>query len=630
MPAFPEYPLLPYVLAFVLIFLLAIVAGALIAWPLHAVIHKAGLGFVDRGLGFVFGIARGALVVLAFVLVGGLSPLAERDWWQNSLLAAAVRGRGAVAQALAAACVGRASSLSGPHRRVRVTEGVIAMCGIVGVVAHTPVNQLLYDGLLLLQHRGQDAAGITTSEGPVFHMFKGPGLVQNVFRTRNMRELSGNTGIGHCRYPTAGSAFSDLESQPFYVNSPFGITLGHNGNLTNSEQLKRELWEQDFRHVNTNSDSEVLLNVLALELERAAQHHRLDPDAIFRAVAGVHRRCRGAYAVVAMIAGYGLLAFRDPYGIRPLCIGRNEALGGSEYLVASESVAVQALGFELLRDVEPGEAIYVEMTGTLHARQCADAPRLVPCIFEYVYLARPDSVIDGTSVYQARMNMGAALAKKIAAMPQANDIDVVIPIPDSSRSSALELANRLGLPYREGFIKNRYIGRTFIMPGQAIRQRSVRQKLNPIGSEFAGKVVLLVDDSIVRGTTSREIVQMAREAGARKVYFASAAPPVRFPNVYGIDMPTPHELVATGRTEAEVAREIAADLLIYQDLEALKQAVRDANPKLVDFDASCFDGRYVTGDITADYLTQLADHRDEGRGNDDPDLLETTRMRAVR
>jgi amidophosphoribosyltransferase len=407
------------------------------------------------------------------------------------------------------------------------------------------------------------------------------------------------------------------------VNSPFGITLGHNGNLTNSEQLKRELWEQDFRHVNTNSDSEVLLNVLALELERAAQHHRLDADAIFRAVAGVHRRCRGAYAVVAMIAGYGLIAFRDPFGIRPLCIGRNEALGGSEHLVASESVAIQALGFELLRDIDPGEAVYVDLTGALHARQCADAPRLVPCIFEFVYLARPDSVIDGTSVYQARMNMGAALATKIAAMPQAQDIDVVIPIPDSSRPSALQIATQLAKPYREGFIKNRYIGRTFIMPGQAIRRRSVRQKLNPIGSEFAGKVVLLVDDSIVRGTTSREIVQMARDAGARKVYFASAAPPVRFPNVYGIDMPTPSELVANGRTEAEIAREIDADLLIYQDLEALKRAVRGVNPKLTEFDASCFDGRYVTGDITADYLTQLAGNRDEGRGEDDPELLET-------
>jgi len=499
------------------------------------------------------------------------------------------------------------------------------MCGILGVVAHTPVNQLLYDGLLLLQHRGQDAAGIVTSEGPVFHMYKGPGLVQNVFRTRNMRDLSGSTGIAHCRYPTAGSAFSDLESQPFYVNSPFGITLGHNGNLTNSARLKHELWEQDFRHVNTNSDSEVLLNVLALELERAASHHRLDPDAIFRAVAGVHQRCRGAYAVVAMIAGYGLLAFRDPFGIRPLCIGHNDALGGSEYLVASESVAVEALGFKLLRDVEPGEAVFVDLSGSLHSRQCADDPRLQPCIFEYVYLARPDSVIDGTSVYQARMKMGAELAARIGVMPEAQDIDVVIPIPDSSRPSALELANRLALPYREGFIKNRYIGRTFIMPGQAIRRKSVRQKLNPIVSEFHGKVVLLVDDSIVRGTTSREIVQMAREAGARKVYFASAAPPVRYPNVYGIDMPTPRELVANGRTEAEVAREISADLLIYQEIAALKRAVRGANPRLSDFEASCFDGRYVTGDITADYLTHLADHRDEERGNDDPDLVDAAR-----
>jgi amidophosphoribosyltransferase len=495
------------------------------------------------------------------------------------------------------------------------------MCGIVGVVAHTPVNQLLYDALLLLQHRGQDAAGIVTGEGPVFHMFKGPGMVQSVFRTRNMRDLSGPVGIAHCRYPTAGSAYSELESQPFYVNSPFGITLGHNGNLTNSGELRRELREQDFRHVNTNSDSEVLLNVLALELERAGQHHRLDPDAIFRAVAGVHRRCRGAYAVVALIAGHGLLAFRDPFGIRPLCIGRHEALGGREHLVASESVAVEALGFELLRDVEPGEAVFVDLQGTLHAKQCAVAPRLVPCIFEYVYLARPDSVIDGASVYHARLNMGAELAAKIGAMPETRDVDVVIPIPDSSRPSALELANRLGKPYREGFIKNRYIGRTFIMPGQAIRRKSVRQKLNPIVSEFAGKVVLLVDDSIVRGTTSREIVQMARDAGARKVYFASAAPPVRYPNVYGIDMPTPNELVASGRTDAEIAREVGADLLIYQELDALKRAVRGANPRLVDFEASCFDGRYVTGDITADYLTALAGDRDERRG-EDPDLAD--------
>ena len=492
------------------------------------------------------------------------------------------------------------------------------MCGIVGVVAHAPVNQLLYDALLLLQHRGQDAAGIVTTDGPVFHMYKAPGMVQNVFRTRNMRELLGTSGIGHCRYPTAGSAFSDLESQPFYVNSPFGLTLGHNGNLTNSEALKRELFQLDFRHVNTNSDSEVLLNVLALELERSAQHHRLDPEAIFRAVAGVHKRCRGAYAIVAMIAGYGLLAFRDPFGIRPLCVGVAETPRGSEYLVASESVALDALGFRFLRDLEPGEAIYVDLAGNFHSRQCADDPRLVPCIFEYVYLARPDSVLDGTSVYEARLRMGGELARKVRALPAAADIDVVIPIPDSSRPSALELANNLGLKYREGFIKNRYVGRTFIMPGQAMRKKSVRQKLNPIGMEFKDKVVLLVDDSIVRGTTSREIVQMAREAGARKVYFASASPPVRHPNVYGIDMPTPRELVATGRDEAGIAREIGADLLVYQELDALKNAVRAANPRLTEFEASCFDGRYITGDVTADYLSQLATARHEMRGEDDP------------
>jgi amidophosphoribosyltransferase len=448
----------------------------------------------------------------------------------------------------------------------------------------------------------------------VFHTYKGPGYVRDVFRTRNMRELSGTTGIAHCRYPTAGSAYSDLESQPFYVNSPFGVALGHNGNLTNSEALKRELRELDFRHVNTNSDSEVLLNVLALELERAAQHHRLDPDAIFTAVAGVHRRCRGAYAVVAMIAGCGMLAFRDPFGIRPLIIGVNESKEGPEYLVASESVALEPLGFRVLRDVDPGEAIFVDQAGRFHARQCAANPSLNPCIFEYVYLARPDSVIDGTSVYEARLRMGAALARKIRGIRMAQDVDVVIPIPDSSRPYALELANTLGKTYREGFVKNRYVGRTFIMPGQTLRKKSVRQKLNPIGMEFKDKVVLLVDDSIVRGTTSREIVQMARDAGARKVYFASASPPVRFPNVYGIDMPNQDELVATGRTESEIAQEIGADLLVYQDLDALKEAVRHGNPRLSDFEASCFDGRYITGDITPDYLTHLAQERDLARG----------------
>ena len=503
------------------------------------------------------------------------------------------------------------------------------MCGIVGVVAHTPVNQLLYDGLLLLQHRGQDAAGIVTSEGAMFHIHKGPGYVRDVFRTRNMRELSGNLGIGHCRYPTAGSAVSEFEAQPFYVNSPFGITLAHNGNLTNSEALKRELFQLDFRHVNTNSDSEVLLNVLALELERAAHHARLDPNAIFNAVAGVHKRCRGAYAIVALIAGYGMLAFRDPYGIRPLIIGIDAAMGGTEYVVASESVAVDALGFEVLRDVMPGEAIFIDQTGAFHARQCAANPVLRPCIFEFVYLARPDSVIDGTSVYEARLRMGEQLARKIRGIPEAQDIDVVIPIPDSSRPSALELANNLGIKYREGFVKNRYIGRTFIMPGQAMRKKSVRHKLNPCGIEFKDKVVLLVDDSIVRGTTSREIVQMAREAGARKVYFASASPPVRYPNVYGIDMPNQHELVATGRTEAEVAREIGADLLVYQDLEALKTAVRGASHGLTEFEASCFDGKYITGDVTADYLSHLALERHASRGEHDEDMLEAIESGAA-
>jgi len=503
------------------------------------------------------------------------------------------------------------------------------MCGIVGAVATTPVNQLLYDGLLLLQHRGQDAAGIATSDGPVFHMHKGPGYVRDVFRTRNMRDLHGNLGIGHCRYPTAGSADSELESQPFYVNSPFGVTLAHNGNLTNSEALKHELFQLDFRHVNTNSDSEVLLNVLALELERAAHHARLDASAIFAAVAGVHRRCRGAYAIVAMIAGYGMVAFRDPYGIRPLIIGVNEAMGGTEYMVASESVALEALGFTVLRDVAPGEAIYVDQAGGFHARQCADKPVLAPCIFEFVYLARPDSVIDGTSVYESRLHMGEQLAYKIRGMPEAQDVDVVIPIPDSSRPSALQLANTLGLTYREGFVKNRYIGRTFIMPGQAMRRKSVRQKLNPIGMEFKDKVVLLVDDSIVRGTTSREIVQMAREAGAKKVYFASASPPVRYPNVYGIDMPNQRELVATGRSEAEVAYEIGADLLIYQELDALKAAVRAANPALTQFEASCFDGKYITGDVTADYLSQLAQDRDVLRGDSDEEPVRGRESLAV-
>ena len=483
------------------------------------------------------------------------------------------------------------------------------MCGIMGVVAKNQVNQLLYDGLLVLQHRGQDAAGIATAEGATFHMHKGGGMVRDVFRTRDMRSLLGACGIAHTRYPTAGSAWSAAESQPFYVNSPFGIVLGHNGNLTNTDQLKSELFRQDLRHVNTNSDSEVLLNVLAHELQDGTANYKLDPATIFKAVSGVHRRCRGAYAVVAMIAGYGLLAFRDPFGIRPLVYGKIENEFGTEYLVASESVALDALGFEVVRDIAPGEAIFIDEDGHFYSQQCAPVSSLNPCLFEYVYLARPDSVIDGISVYETRLRMGESLADKIRREYANLDIDVVIPIPDSSRPAAMQLANRLNLPYREGFIKNRYIGRTFIMPGQATRRKSVRQKLNAIGMEFKGKNVLLVDDSIVRGTTSSEIVQMAREAGARKVFFASAAPPVRFPNVYGIDMPTRDELIANGRSDEEIAREIGADQLIYQDLSALIDDVRSVNPVVTRFEDSCFSGNYITGDVTQEYLNSVEAQR---------------------
>ncbi|HQR52495.1 MAG TPA: amidophosphoribosyltransferase [Burkholderiales bacterium] len=485
------------------------------------------------------------------------------------------------------------------------------MCGIVGVVAKSPVNQLLYDALLVLQHRGQDAAGIATAEGNRFHMHKASGLVRDVFRTRNMRDLVGNMGIAHCRYPTAGSAYNAAEAQPFYVNSPYGIVLGHNGNLTNSDELKRALFRDDLRHVNTNSDSEVLLNVLAHELLEAATSYHLDPATIFSAVAGVHRRCRGAYAVVAMIAGYGLLAFRDPYGIRPLVFGKSETARGVEYLVASESVALDTLGFELVRDVAPGEAILVLEDGTFHSCVCESRGSPNPCIFEYVYLARPDSLIDGISVYETRLRMGESLAEKIERDYAHLDIDVVIPIPDSSRPAALELGLRLGVPFREGFIKNRYIGRTFIMPGQAIRRKSVRQKLNAISLEFKNKNVLLVDDSIVRGTTSQEIVQMARDSGARKVFFASASPPVRYPNVYGIDMPSATELIASGRTPDQIRAAIGCDALIYQDLDALVHDVRAGNERITQFEASCFSGHYVTGDVTAEYLAGVEASRND-------------------
>jgi amidophosphoribosyltransferase len=491
------------------------------------------------------------------------------------------------------------------------------MCGIVGVVARNAVNQVLYDGLMVLQHRGQDAAGIVTADGATFHMHKGPGMVRDVFRTRNMRTLAGFSGIGHTRYPTAGSAWSAAESQPFYVNSPFGIVLGHNGNLTNTEQLKLDLFRQDLRHVNTNSDSEVLLNVLAHELQENATNYKLDPATIFAAVSGVYRRCRGAYSVVAMIAGYGLLAFRDAYGIRPLIFGRAETDRGTEYMVASESVALDALGFQAVRDVAPGEAIFIDQDGTFYNYQCVPSATLNPCIFEFVYLARPDSVIDGISVYETRLRMGASLAEKIRRQYHHLDIDVVIPIPDSSRPSAMELSKQLNLPYREGFIKNRYIGRTFIMPGQGMRKKSVRQKLNSIAQEFQGKNVLLVDDSVVRGNTSREIVQMARDSGARKVFFASAAPPVRYPNVYGIDMPTREELIACGRTEPEIAREIGCDELIYQDIEALREDVRSVNPRITNFEDSCFSGVYITGDITREYLDGVEAQRRDGAKMED-------------
>src|SRR5574340_490855 len=495
------------------------------------------------------------------------------------------------------------------------------MCGILGVVATTSVNQLLYDGLQVLQHRGQDAAGIATAEGGRFHMHKGSGLVRDVFRTRNMRNLEGNWGIGHCRYPTAGSAYNSAEAQPFYVNSPFGIMLCHNGNLTNADELKREMFLQDLRHVNTNSDSEVLLNVLAHELQAAATKYQLDPQTIFKAVSGVHRRCRGAYAVVAMIAGYGLLALRDPYGIRPLVVGRNVTAEGTEYLVASESVALDTLGFEIMRDVAPGEAVLVDTAGNFHSQQCAEHTMHAPCIFEFVYLARPDSLMDDVSVYESRVKMGEFLADKIRHTLHNLDVDAVIPIPDSSRPAAMELANRLKLPYREGFVKNRYIGRTFIMPGQSVRRKSVRQKLNTIAQEFRGRRVLLVDDSIVRGTTSREIVQMAREAGARRVYMASAAPPVRYPNVYGIDMPTRAELIAHGRTIEQIRAFIGADALIYQDVDAMKRVVGALNPAIPGFEASCFDGVYVTGDVSIDDFAaierQRGAARDEAEDDDD-------------
>ena len=486
------------------------------------------------------------------------------------------------------------------------------MCGIIGIVGQEEVGARLYDGLTLLQHRGQDAAGIaTSSEDGRLVLRRHAGLVRDVFRENDMLRLEGRMGIGHVRYPTAGTS-GIAESQPFYVNSPYGIVMGHNGNLTNADVLQTELFESDLRHINTRSDSEVLLNVFAHELQALAPSTDLAPANVFDTVAAVHRRCRGAYAVIGMIVGRGVFAFRDPLGIRPACIGERRTDRGTEYAIASESVALAGLGFTLMRDIAPGEAIYIEPDGTLHSMQCAQSPSLSPCIFEYVYFARPDSIIDDVSVYKARLRMGETLARRILELRPDHDIDVVIPIPDTSRTSALEVAFHLGVKYREGFIKNRYIGRTFIMPGQQLRKKSVRQKLSPIDLEFSGKTVLLVDDSIVRGTTSGQIVEMARDAGAKKVYLASAAPPVRFPNVYGIDMPAAHELIAHDRDIPEIERLIGADWLIYQRIEDLVEAVRYAKHPIERFESSCFTGDYITGDIDTDYLEALQRVRSDG------------------
>ena len=484
------------------------------------------------------------------------------------------------------------------------------MCGIAAIVSHQAVNQELYDALTVLQHRGQDAAGIVTCERGRLHLRKDNGLTRDVFTDDQMFKLKGNMGIAHVRYPTAGCT-SSAEAQPFYVNSPFGLTLAHNGNLTNTEELKQALFLEDQRHINTDSDSEVLLNVFAHELQSLGKLD-LSVDDIFQAVSGVHRRCRGAYAVVIMIAGVGILGFRDPHGIRPIVFGERKSEHGSEFMIASESVALDVLGFELVRDIAPGEAVFIEESGILHAQQCAETTDHCPCIFEYVYFARPDSIIDRISVYKARLRMGEKLAKKVQREWLDHDIDVVIPIPDTSRTAALQMANILGVKYREGFIKNRYIGRTFIMPGQKMREKSVKQKLNAISLEFDGKNVLLVDDSIVRGTTSEQIIQMARDAGAKKVYFASAAPPVRYPNVYGIDMPAAHELIAHNRTEEEVCVAIGADKVIYQDLNDLIDAVRKGNQTIEHFDTSCFSKEYITGDIDDAYLARTEALRNDG------------------
>lgn len=476
------------------------------------------------------------------------------------------------------------------------------MCGIVGIVSTEPVNQQIYDALLLLQHRGQDSTGIATADGSQLHMHKTKGQVREGFRTRDMRALLGNVGLGHVRYATAGAASNEEEAQPFYVNAPYGIILVHNGNLTNTRELTNDLFRIDRRHVNTSSDTELLLNVLATELQGTVSGTELGPEHVFTAVENLHKRVEGSYATIAIIAGHGLLAFRDPFGIRPLILGKRPAENGKfDYVVASESLVLESGGYEIVRDVEPGEAVFITKDGELFSRQCAENPILRPCSFEYVYLARPDSVMNGISVYETRLRMGDRLAATVAQYAPLGDIDVVMPIPDSSRPSAMQVARKLGVEYREGFFKNRYVGRTFIMPGQAQRKRSVRQKLNAMSAEFKGKNVLIVDDSIVRGTTSREIVEMARAAGANKVTFTSAAPPVRFPHVYGINMPSRQELIAHGRKIPEIAQELGADHLIYQEVADMEAAIMEGS-NLTGLDVSCFTGEYVTGTITPEYL----------------------------
>ncbi|QPE04722.1 amidophosphoribosyltransferase [Microbacterium schleiferi] len=477
------------------------------------------------------------------------------------------------------------------------------MCGIVGMVGRGPANQEIYDALLLLQHRGQDSTGIATAEpSGVFHITKARGQVREAFRTRDMRSLLGTIGLGHVRYATKGTASSEEEAQPFYVNAPYGIVLVHNGNLTNTRELTDELFHKDRRHLNTSSDTELLVNVLAGELQATVSGLDLEPEEIFEAVSRVHARVEGSYAAIALIAGHGLLAFRDPFGIRPLILGTRKAADGSyEWIVSSESLVLENGEFEVVRDLMPGEAVFIDLEGHLHTKQCAENPQLVPCSFEYVYLARPDSIMNGISVYEARLRMGDRLADTIGKYTPEGAIDVVMPIPDSSRPAAMQVARKLGIEYREGFYKNRYVGRTFIMPGQSARKRSVRQKLNAMSSEFKGKNVLLIDDSIVRGTTSKQIIQMARDAGAISVTFASAAPPVRYPHVYGINMPTRHELVAHGRSIPEIAEELGADYVVYQEVADLKAAILEGSD-VEDLDMSCFDGRYITGTVTPEYL----------------------------